>query len=252
VGCESFQYIIAYRSYIVQAIMTFKQWRKRLAATLGPVLVWWLIQLLWKTCRIERVIGQEHIDASLQAGQAFIPCYWHQQQIFCVRHLLNMAQRHPALKLGYLISPSADGDIATQMFGKQGVRIIRGSATRGGAQALREIYLAIKQESISPIVTPDGPTGPLYQCKPGVAMLAQLSKTPLLPMAYAGTRVWKLTSWDKFMLPVPFSRIVVAIGEPLDVRKSDAQDEFKEACERMNVRLMSTLQACEDAVRALR
>ena len=223
---------------------SFKQWRRRLAARVLPPLVWGMIRLIWRTCRVEKVIGQEHMNAILTSGQAFIPCYWHQQQIFCVRYLLDQAACTPELKLGYLISPSADGDIATGMFGKQGVSIIRGSATRGGAQALREIYQRIRQDGISPIVTPDGPTGPIYRTKPGVAMLAQLSKAPLLPLAYQGSSVWRLTSWDRFMLPRPFSRVVIAIGEPLSVGKEALSDQFSGTCLELDERLNEATRQC--------
>lgn len=178
------------------------------------------------------------------ANEPFIPCYWHQQQIFCVRHLLDVARDNPSLNLGYLISPSADGDIATRMFSNQGVHIIRGSATRGGAQALREIYTAIRTQKISPIVTPDGPRGPIYHCKPGVAMLSQLSGAPLLPLAYAGKRVWQLRSWDKFMLPVPFSRVVIGIGSPFTVDKTSMADNFCTVCSQMDERLNSLSAQC--------
>lgn len=226
--------------------MTFKQWRRQVEARLLPPLIWALIQLIWKTCRIELVLGKEHLSSLLDKDAAFIPCYWHQQQIFCIRCLLDLAAADERLKLGYLISPSADGDMATQMFGDQGVHIIRGSATRGGAQALREIYLRIKNEGISPIVTPDGPTGPIYQCKPGVAMLAQLSKAPLVPMAYAASSAWHLRSWDKFTLPRPFSRIVIAIGEPVSVTRELAVDNFEPACEQMNTALNGLSAVCSE------
>jgi len=229
--------------------LNIKQWRRRLAARLFPPLVWSLIRLIWKTCRITTVLGQEHLDELLKNGAPFIPCYWHQQQIFCVRYLLLQAGLHDSLKLGYLISPSKDGDIATSMFGNQGVHIIRGSATRGGAQALREIYTVIKKDGISPIVTPDGPTGPIYQCKPGVAMLAQLSKAPLLPLAYASSGVWHLTSWDKFMIPKPFSKIAIGVGPPLCVGKTDAADGFAKACNIMDERLNALSQSCEEQLR---
>ena len=194
------------------------------------------------------MIGQEHLQTLLDQGEPFIPCYWHQQQIFSVRYLLDTAKRAPGFNLGYLISPSADGDLATSMFANQGVHIIRGSATRGGAQALREIYTAIRKQGISPIVTPDGPTGPIYQCKPGVAMLAQLSGAPLLPIAYAGSHVWQLRSWDRFMLPFPFSSIVVGVSAPLHVDKTLAEDNFAKACEQMNERLNATSALCQQHI----
>ena len=229
--------------------MNFKQLRRRLGAKIFPRIVWGLINLTWKTCRIEYVLNNENITILLDEKTPFIPCYWHQQQIFCIRHLLNVAKSDIRLKLGYLISPSSDGDIASNMFGGQDVHIIRGSATRGGAQALREIYLRIKKDGISPIVTPDGPTGPIYECKPGVAMLAQLSKAPMLPLAYAASSTWYLKSWDRFMLPRPFARIVIGVGEPLHVKKSDAQDEFAAVCTEMNHRLNTTSSNCSAKLR---
>ena len=209
-----------------------------------------MIRLIWKTCRLRQVIGQAHLQTLLDEGNPVIPCYWHQQQIFSIRYLLDTASANPSFNLGYLISPSADGDIATNMFTNQGVHIIRGSATRGGAQALREIYTAIRKQRISPIVTPDGPTGPIYQCKPGVAMLAQLSGAPLVPMSYAASRSWQLRSWDKFILPVPFSSIIVGIGEPLHVDKTLAEDNFAQACQLMNERLNNISALCQDKLKA--
>lgn len=231
------------------AALNIKQWRRRLAAYLFPPLVWCLIRFIWKTCSIKTVLGEKHLEALISTDGPFIPCYWHQQQIFCVRYLLDQAASRKALKLGYLISPSKDGDIATSMFGNQGVHIIRGSATRGGAQALREIYTVIRKDKISPIVTPDGPTGPIYQCKPGVAMLAQLSKAPLLPMAYASSSTWHLRSWDKFMIPKPFSTIIVGVGEPLSIAKKDALDGFVQSCETMNERLLQLSEECKQQLK---
>lgn len=197
------------------------------------------------------VIGQEHLQSLLATDEPFIPCYWHQQQIFCVRHLLDVAQSTPEFNLGYLISPSADGDIASRMFNNQGVHIIRGSATRGGAQALREIYTAIRKQKISPIVTPDGPTGPIFECKPGVAMLAQLSRAPLLPLAYSATKAWKLKSWDQFMLPVPFASVVIAIGAPVAVDKQMAENDFAKACAVMTKSLNELTEQCHKTVDSL-
>ena len=67
--------------------------------------------------------------------------------------------------------------------------------------------------SISPVVTPDGPRGPRFKFKPGAILLAQMSGRPMLPMAYAASRAW-LIQWDKFVIPVPFARISIAIGPP--------------------------------------
>ncbi|MFO7275956.1 MAG: lysophospholipid acyltransferase family protein [Pseudomonadota bacterium] len=181
---------------------------------LGIIRFWWL------TCRVVRVEGSEHIDAALAKAPSLIPCYWHQHQLFCGRYLLD--QRARGLKVGWLISPSVDGELGAMMVQRLGGYVIRGSSTYTGARALRDYYQALVREDVSPAITPDGPQGPRFKFKPGAILLAQMSGRPILPMAYAASRAW-LIKWDKFVIPVPFSRIAIAIGEPRYVpRVTDA------------------------------
>jgi len=77
-----------------------------------------LLRLVWSWSRVTRVIGAEHIAASLQRAPSFIPVYWHQHQVFCVKHLLG--QRRAGLNLGFLISPSVDGEIGAMLVKKPG------------------------------------------------------------------------------------------------------------------------------------
>jgi hypothetical protein len=101
--------------------------------------------------------------------------------------------------------------------------VIRGSSSHTGARALRDYYEALVKDAVSPVVTPDGPRGPRFKFKPGAVLLAQMSGRPMLPMAYAASRAW-LIKWDKFVIPVPFSRIVIAIGPPRYIpRGTDSQ-----------------------------
>ena len=79
----------------------------------------------------------------------------------------------------------------------------------------------------SMINIPDGPQGPPRQCKPGVIVLAQMSRAPILPLSFAVDRPWKLRSWDRLKVPRPFSRIAVAIGEPLPVPRSLFEEELE-------------------------
>src|SRR5690606_16267885 len=98
-------------------------------------------------------------------------------------------------------------------------RVIRGSSTRTGARALRDYYQLLVNEGVSPVITPDGPTGPRHRFKPGGLLLAQLSGRPLLPMAFAATRAWQF-GWDRFVLPWPFSRVAIAVGAPVQVERT--------------------------------
>jgi lysophospholipid acyltransferase (LPLAT)-like uncharacterized protein len=187
-----------------------------------------LIRAWWFTCRIVRVEGREHIDAALAKAPTFIPVYWHQHQLFCGKYLVDLSESRKSddaargMKIGWLISPSVDGEIGAGMVRRMGGHVIRGSSTATGARALRDYYEALMKEGVSPVITPDGPRGPRFQFKPGAILLAQMSGRPIVPLAYAATRAW-LIKWDKFVLPVPFSRIAIAVGEPCYVpRVTDA------------------------------
>jgi lysophospholipid acyltransferase (LPLAT)-like uncharacterized protein len=176
-----------------------------------------LIKFFWRTCRVVRVIGDEHMAGALAKTPSLIPVYWHQHQLFCAKYLLDQAPR--GLKLGFLISPSVDGEIGVMIVSRFGGQVIRGSATHTGARALRDYYDALKKQEVSPAMTPDGPKGPRFVFKPGAILLSQMSQRPILPMAFAASRAW-LIAWDKFVIPVPFSRIVIAIGEPRQVPRT--------------------------------
>jgi lysophospholipid acyltransferase (LPLAT)-like uncharacterized protein len=175
-----------------------------------------LVRVVWLWSRVIRVIGAEHMAAALSRAPSFIPVYWHQHQLFCVKQLLE--QRSAGLKLGFLISPSVDGEIGAMIVRNLGGVVIRGSSTHTGARALRDYYQALAHEGVSPAITPDGPRGPPWKFKPGAVLLAQLSGRPMVPVSYAASRAWKI-KWDRFVIPVPLSRIVIAVGEPVYVPK---------------------------------
>ena len=185
----------------------------RIVASLGVG----VIKLFWRSCRVVRVVGDEHTAAALAKAPSLIPVYWHQHQLFCSKYLLEQSAR--GLKLGFLISPSVDGDIGVMIVSRFGGTSICGSTTHTGARALRDYYDALTKQGVSPSITPDGPKGPRFVFKPGAILLSQMSQRPILPMAYAASRAW-LIAWDKFVIPWPFSRIVIAIGEPRQVPRA--------------------------------
>jgi lysophospholipid acyltransferase (LPLAT)-like uncharacterized protein len=194
-------------------------WQRRLAYGLLAPIGLGILRLWWATCRIVRVEGAEHLRESLARAPSLLPCYWHQHELFCARWLL--LQRSQGLKLGFLISPSVDGEVPALIARRLGAEVIRGSSTHTGARALRDYYQLLVKEQVSPVITPDGPKGPRFKFKPGAILLAQISGRPLLPMAYAASRAW-LVSWDKFVIPWPFARIAIAVGPPQFVSRSFA------------------------------
>lgn len=175
-----------------------------------------LVRLVWRWSRVVSVTGVEHIRTALERAPSFIPVCWHQQQLFCVKLLLE--QRAAGVKLGFLISPSVDGEIGARVVRALGASVIRGSSSHTGARALRDYYQALAHEGVSPGITPDGPRGPARKFKPGAVLLAQMAQRPIIPIAYAATRAWRI-QWDGFVIPKPGARVAVAVGEPVYVGK---------------------------------
>jgi lysophospholipid acyltransferase (LPLAT)-like uncharacterized protein len=205
-----------------------------------------LVRLVWRWSRVVHVIGAEHIVASLQRAPSLIPVYWHQHQLFCIYYLAE--QRNAGLKLGFLISPSVDGEIGAMMVRNLGAEVIRGSSTHTGARALRDYYQALAHNGVSPAITPDGPRGPPWKFKPGAVLLAQLSGRPIVPMAYAASRAWKI-KWDRFVIPKPFSRVIIAIGEPVYVAKGLDAPNLERLQHEMEERLRLLFEEAQAAFR---
>lgn len=206
-----------------------------------------LIKMFWRTCRVVRVVGDGHTREALAATPSVIPVYWHQHQLFCAKYLLDQGTR--GLKLGFLISPSVDGDIGVMIVSKFGGHSIRGSASHTGARALRDYYDALVKQGISPSITPDGPKGPRFVFKPGAILLSQMSQRPMLPLAFAASRAW-LIAWDRFVIPWPFSRIVIAVGAPRQVPRTLQPAALQTLQEEMAAELKTLFGVARDALRS--
>jgi lysophospholipid acyltransferase (LPLAT)-like uncharacterized protein len=160
-------------------------------------------------------------------GQArrFVYAFWHED-------LLVPAYRYGWTPTKVLISQHADGELIAQTTRHLGLGVVRGSSTRGGVQALREL-LALKEGAHHVVVTPDGPRGPQQQVQPGLTFLASRTGLPLVPCGFGYRSAWRLKSWDRFAVPVPFSPVVAVIGEPIHL----APDLKRDALERERVRI---------------
>ena len=205
-----------------------------------------LIRLWWRSCRVVSVVGEEHLDAVLGRHPSFLPVYWHQHHLFCAWFLLQQ-QHARQLRTGFLISPSLDGELGAMIMRRLGGHVIRGSSTRTGALAMKEYFQALMREAVSPVLNPDGPRGPRFQCKPGAVLLAQMSGREILPLAYAASRAW-LVHWDKFVLPWPGARIAVAIGAPLSVPRGTGAEALAAIQLELQARLHATYHAARAAL----
>jgi lysophospholipid acyltransferase (LPLAT)-like uncharacterized protein len=196
----------------------------------------WALRLLAMTLRI-RVEDPGVLGEHVRQGP-FILVFWHNRLL-----LVPVAWNQFFVRKGpcgvAMTSTSRDGELIAQFLGRFGIGSVRGSATRRGSAALRELARFLKNGH-DVAITPDGSRGPLYEMKPGVALLAQLSGRPVLPLSFEFSSAWRLKSWDRFYIPKPFSRVTFLIGKPHVVPRTSTPEEFE--AERVR---------CEQAMMAL-
>jgi lysophospholipid acyltransferase (LPLAT)-like uncharacterized protein len=184
---------------------------RRLVYTIVAPVILVLIRTLWSTYRF-KLVGDDKANRLIERGSPLILTFWH-DSVFIIGWYLRHLTRS-GVRVTYLVSPSMDGELGVRLLNLMRSHAVRGSATRSGVKAMRDLYRAIVRHNASPVILPDGPQGPRHHCKPGSLLLAQLSGAPVLPMAATGGRTWRLPTWDRLQMPLPFSRVTVAVGEP--------------------------------------
>lgn len=161
------------------------------------------------------------------AGPA-IYCIWHNRLALCLQVYYGFARRHrKSAGLAAMVSASKDGAFLAAILECFRVQPVRGSSSRRGPQALLELTTWAEQ-GYDLAITPDGPRGPCYEVEPGVISLAQITGLPIVPASYhLGWKI-QVKSWDRFQIPLPFSRCDVYIGRPVRVAR-EATDGEREA-----------------------
>lgn len=190
----------------------------RILLTCVPFIASRVLRLL-NTMVKKEILGEAHLRDTWESGDSVIfPC-WHDQ-------LLLIVFGYPGQHAILLISPSKDGELLTRTMKYFGHDTVRGSSSRGGRAAFKEL-LTLCKGKLDIALTPDGPRGPRHELKDGVIQLARLSGRPVIPLAFACSRGHRFKSWDRFILPYPFSRGVYSYGEPLYFDKQEGVDGFR-------------------------
>ncbi len=197
-------------------------WLTGLAARLAGLLV----NVVAWTCRFRVVEGAAQLDALLAARRPVIVCLWHNRALLGTPFLRDRIFRR-GVPMTLLVSQSQDGELLARFILNQGASVVRGSSTRGGRQALRGAVRAVGEQGSSPIVVPDGPVGPAYRFKPGALQIARLSGAPIVLLGFAAEHSRALGSWDRLLVPRPFTRIAVAIGAPETVERDLSPQAFE-------------------------
>lgn len=215
-------------------------WRSRfrkVRRAVGNLFVGWfaplLVRLFAWTWRIERR-GDPGLTA-LRSGAPCVIVLWHGRMLVAMP---LWPHRHRGI--GVLVSPSDDGSLVTKALTRFGYTVVRGSSSRGGASALRDLDSALRGGR--PVVlTPDGPRGPRHSVNAGPAWLARSTGAPIVTVSIAVDRAWRLRSWDRFTIPKPFARLLLTYGGPVTV----PPDRDDASLERLALQLRDEMVASE-------
>jgi lysophospholipid acyltransferase (LPLAT)-like uncharacterized protein len=203
---------------------------QRLVLAIAPRVVWALVWIFGRTWRFE-VIAEDGVTPVLfgEKPGPEIYCFWHQ----CVLPCTVYFRRSRAV---ILISRSFDGELITRILKMFGFGAVRGSSSRGGSDGLRGLKNVIETGRTA-IFTADGPRGPIYQTKMGPIKLAQTTGAPIGAFHLEPERAWVMNSWDRFLVPKPFTRIAVSWAQWTLVPADLPADQFDVKREELNAAL---------------
>jgi lysophospholipid acyltransferase (LPLAT)-like uncharacterized protein len=190
-----------------------------------------LLQIWARTLRFE--IDDRAGVIGTPPNERYIGALWHNRLLlfpFVLKRYL------PERRGAALISASRDGALLADLVERFGYEVIRGSSSRQGASAIRQLADVIASGK-DVVITPDGPRGPAYELGQGIVYLAQQSRAAVVPVNFEYASCWRLKSWDRFILPKPFSKVRVTFGQTHRVAQTSTEEEF----ERERVRLQEAM-----------
>jgi lysophospholipid acyltransferase (LPLAT)-like uncharacterized protein len=196
-------------------------WRQRLVARL----VFLLIRGLAATLRFRTPEGSERFG--MPGKDRFIFAIWHNRLAMAlIIYNRYVRRRNPSRRMAAIVSASRDGGLLAHILLLFGVHPVRGSTSRRGPQALRELTTCA-EKGMDLAITPDGPRGPAYVVQDGVISLGQLTGLPILPVSCVLKPKAELKSWDRFQIPFPFATCEVRVGELVRVPRGASEEERK-------------------------
>lgn len=166
-----------------------------------------LVRLLGLTWRIRVVNGETGVERLRQDRRPIVFALWHGDMLPLIYH-------HRGEGVAVLISEHRDGELIARIAESLGFRTVRGSTTRGASRALVGLARELR-DGHDIAVTPDGPRGPARSFAPGALIAAQRARAPVIAVGLAARRAWRLASWDRFVIPKPFSSVRIAYSDPV-------------------------------------
>lgn len=191
----------------------------RLLLLLVPFIASRVMRLLNLTIKKE-ILGENYLYHIWERGEQMIIPFWHDQ-------LFLLVFGYPGKHAKLLISSSKDGELLARTMKYFDHDTVRGSSSRGGRAAFKSMLNLCKGKA-DIVLTPDGPKGPRHVLKDGVVQLARMSGRPVVPLAFVCDRGHRFNSWDRFLFPYLFGRVVYSYGEPLYFDKQEGVEGFRE------------------------
>ncbi len=207
----------------------YRDFRRRVTAPLIPALVPPILRTIGRTWRVRSTAGERRKDV-LESPQGCIAVLWHGR-------MAAAAPLFTGVDAVILVSRSGDGDMANVLLSRLGYETLRGSTGKVGGTVLKTMRATL-DGGRAIAITPDGPRGPRHHVNRGAAFLARATGRPILPIGFAARRALRLHSWDRFMVPAPFTRVQVVYGEPVHVPSGATDEELTAVSETVRTRLM--------------
>ncbi len=161
----------------------------------------------------------------------FIYAFWHES-------ILAMIGLRQPRRMTVLVSQHRDGEYVAQVAQRLRARVVRGSSTRGGREALVAMQRAARRGHL--LITPDGPRGPRRELQVGAVLLAARTGLPVVPVGFGFTNAWRARSWDRFAVPRPFTEVTCYVAAPIHVPRDQAPEQL----DAWRSRVQSVLSAC--------
>jgi hypothetical protein len=186
----------------------------------APTLGAFVIRVWGMTLRV-RIEGKAHWRTPRGEARSVVLAFWHDQLMTLTVGLIGRG-----FPYGVLVSRHPDAEAMARAVSRLGLHVIRGSSTSGGVRALAEMSAEIRRGRVM-IVTPDGPKGPRHRAGEGALVLARRSGAQIIPVGCAVRPRVRVGSWDRLQIPLPFARMVVLEGDPINVGENRERDRAR-------------------------
>ena len=201
-----------------------------------PLFVLWCRTLRIKWVRKDLALGLRDRYGNM------IFAFWHNRFFFMSYGYRHIPGKNKAV---VMISRSRDGEYLHSLLDGLGFETVRGSTSRGGGEAVRR-FARLVRSGCDGCIAPDGPRGPLYKVQPGAVMLSRLTGKPILPATFLTKRHIRLKSWDGFYIPIPFSRGVLILGDPVIIERDANEERRREKETELQEKLLALNREAEE------